>query len=76
MNEFNYPIERAKNYCHKILHPCPKSYLRATLWNMETTSKLWDLNYEAKSLEKVNFLTIRVHLTTLLEEKGKGVIYL
>ena len=31
-------------------------YLRIALWNMETTSKLWDLNYEAESLEKVDFL--------------------
>lgn len=31
-------------------------YLRITLWNMETTSKLWDLNYEVESPEKANFL--------------------
>ena len=30
----------AKNYCNKSLHPCPKSYLRTTSWNMEKTSKL------------------------------------
>ena len=65
MNESKYgPIECAKTYCHKFLHPFLKSYPKATLWNMETTSKLWDLNYEVESLEKVNFLPIRVHKIT------------
>ena len=30
--------------------------IRTTLWNMETTSKLWDLNCEVESPEKVGFL--------------------
>ena len=40
---------------------------------METTSKLWDLNYEAESLEKVDF---RYYLdapnTNSCKEKGAG----
>ena len=43
---------------------------------METTSKLWDLNYEAESLEKANFLTIRVHLTTLSGKMKRGLCIL
>ena len=30
--------------------------IRTNFWNMETTSKLWDLNFEVESLEKANFL--------------------
>ena len=39
---------------------------------METTSKLWDLNCEVDSLEKASFLAIRMHLTTLSEEREEG----
>ena len=39
---------------------------------MEATSKLWDLNCEVESPKKVSFLTIRMHLTTLQKEKGRG----
>ena len=44
---------------------------------METISKLLYLTCKIESLEKVVFLTIMVHLTTLCEEKGEGmhVIY-
>ena len=34
--------------------------------------QVWDLNNEIESLEKVDFLTIRVYLTTSREEKGEG----
>ena len=40
---------------------------------METISKMWDLNYEIESPKNVDFLTIRVHLNTLWEEKEEGM---
>lgn len=33
---------------------------------------MWDLNCDVKSLEKADFLTIRVYLTTTWKEKGEG----
>ena len=40
---------------------------------METTSKLWDLNYEAESLEKVSFLYYPdAPNTNTCKEKGEG----
>ena len=47
-------------------------YLRTTLWNMETTSKLWELNYKVKSLEKVSFLCYQDAPNYSWEEKGEG----
>ncbi len=40
---------------------------------METTSKLWDLNYEAESLEKADFLYYQDAPKTIsYKEKGEG----
>ncbi len=40
---------------------------------MEKTSNFWDLNIEVESLEKASFLTIKMHLTILVEEMGEGM---
>ena len=47
-------------------------YLRTTLWNMETTSKLWDLNCEVESLKKVGFLCYQDAPNYSWEKKGEG----
>ena len=38
---------------------------------METISKLWDLNYKIDSPEKFDFLTIKMHLTTMWRKREK-----
>ena len=50
------PLGVPKNLVTKVCTLVQSIYLRTTLWNMETTSKMWDLNYEVESLEKVGFL--------------------
>ena len=61
------------NLLSRKFAPLLKASLTATSWNMETTSKLWDLNYEAESPEKASFLYYPdAPNTNTCKEKGEG----